>query len=169
MDLKQFIRDIPDFPKKGILFRDISPLLKNSEAFEQAVEQMSAPFRGKGIDVVIGPESRGFIFGVAVAQRLGAGFVAARKKGRLPYKTISAKYELEYRKDEMEIHEDAVMKGEKVLIVDDLLATGGTASAVQKLVKMLGGELVGSCFFVELEELKGRSKLEGEVFSLLKY
>jgi adenine phosphoribosyltransferase len=170
MDLKQRIRHVPDFPKAGILFYDITTLLRDSEGFTTTVDRLSTPYMGKGIDVVVGIESRGFILGAAVAQRLGVGFVPIRKPGKLPAKAVKETYDLEYGKDALEIHEDAVERGQRVLIVDDVLATGGTAAAAAKLVKQLGGELHGLAFLIELQFLSGRSKLNGdEVFSLLQY
>jgi adenine phosphoribosyltransferase len=170
MDLKQHIRHVPDFPKAGILFYDITTLLKEPEGFKTTVERMSAPFQGKGVDVVVGIESRGFILGAAVAQQLGTGFIPIRKPGKLPAKAVKATYDLEYGKDALEIHEDAVERGQRVLIVDDVLATGGTAAAAAQLVKQLGGTLHGLAFLIELQSLAGRNKLTGdEVFSLLQY
>jgi adenine phosphoribosyltransferase len=170
MDLKQHIRHVPDFPKAGILFYDITTLLRSSEGFEATIARLSAPYADQKIDVVVGIESRGFILGSAVAQRLGAGFIPIRKPGKLPAKRIKETYALEYGTDALEIHEDAVQKGERVLIVDDVLATGGTASAATRLVRQLGGELHGLAFLIELLFLNGQSKLPGEkVFSVLQY
>jgi len=173
MDAKkvsEFIRDIPDFPKKGIIFKDITPLLASKDAFKSAIELMVRPYKNKGIDKVASMESRGFIFGAAVAMELGCGFIPIRKKGKLPYKTVSQTYQLEYGTDTLEIHEDAVSHGEKILIVDDVLATGGTAKAVCSLIEKIGGEVAGLCFLVELEFLKPREKLVGrDIFSLIKY
>jgi adenine phosphoribosyltransferase len=160
MDLKAFIRDIPDFPKRGILFRDITPLLADAAALAQAIEALSAPFAGKGIDIVAAVEARGFIFGSAVAKTLGAGFVPIRKKGKLPFETHSFSYGLEYGKDVVEIHTDAVSRGMKVLMVDDLLATGGTMAAACNLIELLGGDIVGLTFLVELAGLNGRDLLK---------
>jgi len=159
INLASLIREIPDFPKEGILFKDITPLLQDPNALKQAVEDMAAPFKDAGVDLVLGPDARGFIFGPGVACQLGAGFVPVRKAGKLPYKTRSATYALEYGEAELFIHEDAVAKGQKVLIVDDLLATGGTAEASCGLVESLGGEVVGLSFLIELGFLKGREKL----------
>ncbi len=167
--LEKFIRDVPDFPKKGIVFKDITPLLADAAALEQAVRQLSAPFEGAGVDVVTGIESRGFIFGSLVAQRLGVGFVPMRKKGKLPFKCVSQNYVLEYGVDTIEMHCDAVKPGAKVLMVDDLLATGGTMAAACKLVASCGGAIVGTAFVVELCFLEGRKKLAPySVHSLIK-
>jgi adenine phosphoribosyltransferase len=170
MDLKQHIRSVPDFPKPGILFYDITTLLRTPEGFTATVDRLSAPYVQKGIDVVIGIESRGFILGAAVAQRIGAGFIPIRKPGKLPSTTLKEIYDLEYGKDALEIHVDAVNKGQRVLVVDDVLATGGTAAAAVRLVNALGGELHGVAFLIELTFLKGKEKLAGEqVFSVLQY
>jgi adenine phosphoribosyltransferase len=169
-DLCRCIRDIPDFPKKGIVFKDITPLLANPSALAMAVELLANPFRGKGIEVVVGAESRGFIFGIAVAQALSAGFVPIRKPGKLPYKTHKMTYDLEYGTDSLEIHTDAVKPGQKVLMVDDLLATGGTMRACCDLVAGLGGKIAGITFLLELTFCKGREKLqEFEVNSIIQY
>ena len=170
MDLKQHIRSVPDFPKAGILFYDITTLLRDPDGFKVTIDLLSTPYVGQGIDLVIGIESRGFILGGAVAQRIGAGFVPIRKPGKLPAKAIKETYDLEYGTDALEIHEDAIEKGQRVLIVDDLLATGGTAAAASQLVKTLGGELHGLAFLIELLFLNGSAKLEGQsVYSVLKY
>ena len=170
MDLKQRIRHIPDFPKAGILFYDITTLLRDPEGFEVTIEMMSAPYKDQGIDAVVGIESRGFILGAAVAHRIKAGFIPIRKPGKLPSTTLKESYELEYGTDSLEIHDDAARHGHRILIVDDVLATGGTAAAAAQLVKKLGGELYGLSFLIELGVLKGRGKLEGEnVFSVLQY
>jgi adenine phosphoribosyltransferase len=170
MDLKQHIRHVPDFPKAGILFYDITTLLRDPQGFKMTVDMLSTPFTNQGIDVVVGIESRGFILGGAVAERIGAGFIPIRKPGKLPAKAIKEIYDLEYGKDALEIHEDAVHKGQRVLIVDDVLATGGTAAAATQLVKKLGGELHGLAFLIELLVLNGKSKLPGEnVYSVLQY
>lgn len=170
VDLKASIRDIPDFPKKGIIFKDITTLLAKGEHFRQAIDEIAEHYKGKGITKVAGIESRGFIVGSAVAYKLGAGVVPIRKKGKLPYKTISATYQLEYGTDTIEMHEDGVSPKEKILIVDDLLATGGTAAATVELVKKLGADIVGIAFIIELEFLHGREKLKGQdIFSLIKY
>jgi adenine phosphoribosyltransferase len=170
MDLKQRIRHVPDFPKAGILFYDITTLLRDPEGFAITVDMLADPFMGKGIDAVVGIESRGFILGAAVAHRIKAGFIPIRKPGKLPSKTLKESYALEYGTDALEVHEDAVEKGQRVLIVDDVLATGGTASAAAQLVRKLGGDLHGLAFLIELEFLNGRSKLPGEkLFSVLQY
>lgn len=168
--LKSKIRHVPDFPKPGILFYDVTTLLQDPAGFREAVDAMSAPFAGKGIDIVVGIESRGFIFGSAVADRLGAGFSPVRKPGKLPSKTRRASYDLEYGSDALEIHDDAVRVGQRVLIVDDLLATGGTAKAACELVSALGGEVHALAFLIELVGLNGRDKLAGQALhSVLKY
>ena len=164
-DLKKLIREIPDFPKAGILFYDVTTLLRDPEGFRIAVDSMATPFEGRSIDVIVGIESRGFILGAAVADRLGAGFVPVRKLGKLPSRTIRATYDLEYGSDSLEMHHDAIDPGQRVLIVDDLLATGGTASATVRLVKQLGGTVEGVAFLIELVELGGRKKLDGEKIS----
>jgi adenine phosphoribosyltransferase len=169
-DLKQFIRDIPDFPKPGILFRDITTLLSHPDAFKQAIDTLAAYYKGKGIQKVIGIESRGFLTAAPLAYLLGAGFVPVRKKGKLPYKTTSVSYELEYGTDTLELHIDGVLKGEKTLIADDLLATGGTAKATAELVQKNGGIVAGLGFLIELSGLKGREKLKGlDVYSLMQF
>lgn len=164
------IRDVPDYPKKGILFKDITPLLKSPEAFKSCVDSLAHMVSGVDFDYVLGVESRGFILGSALAYKIGKGFVPARKKGKLPYKTISQEYALEYGTATLEMHIDAVEKGSRVLIVDDLLATGGTAKATAQLVEKLGATVVGIAFVIELGFLEGRSKLTPyEVCSLIKY
>jgi adenine phosphoribosyltransferase len=160
--LKQRIRHVPDFPKPGILFYDVTTLLKDRDGFQLAVEAMAEPHRGSNIDVVVGIESRGFIFGSAIADRLKAGFAPVRKLGKLPSRTRRASYALEYGTDSLEIHEDAAAGGQRVLVVDDLLATGGTAAATVALVRGLGAEIVGVQFLIELVALNGRDKLTGE-------
>ncbi len=168
--LKSRIRSVPDFPKPGILFYDITTLLRDAEGFRAAIDAMAAPYKDKGISLVVGIESRGFILGAAVADRLGVGFCPIRKPGKLPSKTLKESFNLEYGSDAIEIHADAVDPGQKVLIVDDVLATGGTARAAARLVKGLGGDLRGLAFLIELEALGGRKLLEGEqVYSVLKY
>ncbi len=157
--LDKYIRSIPDWPKKGILFRDITPLLAEPKAFTAAVEALCAGFTDAGIEYVAAVEARGFIFGAAVAERLGAGFVPIRKKGKLPSKTESITYDLEYGTDTLEVHSDALDKGSKVLMVDDLLATGGTMAAACKLIEKIGGQIIGITFLIELTELAGREKL----------
>src|SRR5215510_13868350 len=160
--LKSKIRSIPDFPKAGILFYDITTLLQDPVGFRAAIDSLATPFVGQGIDIVVGIESRGFIFGAAVADRIGAGFSPVRKPGKLPSTTKRVTYDLEYGTDVLEIHDDAVSPGQRVLIVDDLLATGGTAAATVGLVKGLGAEVVGLQFLIELTALGGRQKLTGE-------
>jgi adenine phosphoribosyltransferase len=168
--LRRLIRDIPDFPKPGILFRDITPLLADPSGLALSVELMANPFRGKNIDLVVGAESRGFIFGTAVACCLSAGFVIVRKPGKLPSKRISESYDLEYGKDALEMHADAIVKGQRVLIVDDLLATGGTMQACCNLVTQLGGHIAGIAVLIELVGLKGREKLPTrDVHAVVKY
>jgi len=157
--MENYIRDIPDFPKKGIVFKDITPLLGNARALSHAVEQLVEPFAGAGVDVVVGIESRGFIFGSLVAQRLGVGFVPVRKLGKLPYKTVRASYDLEYGRDSVEMHVDAISRGQRVLIVDDLVATGGTVQAACQLVEQLGGTIVGLACVIELSFLNARKRL----------
>lgn len=170
MDLKQRIRHVPDFPKPGILFYDITTLLAEPEGFKATIDSLAAPHKGQGIDVVVGIESRGFILGAAVAHAIGAGFVPIRKPGKLPSKALRETYALEYGTDALEIHVDAVVSGARVLIVDDVLATGGTAAAATKLVRAIGGDLVGLAFLIELQFLEGRAKLPGEtVMSALQY
>jgi len=170
MDLKQHIRHVPDFPRPGILFYDITTLLRHPMGLKAAIERLAAPYAGTRLDVVVGIESRGFILGAAVAERLGTGFIPVRKPGKLPARAIKEIYDLEYGKDALEIHADAVERGQRVLIVDDVLATGGTAAATAQLVRKLGGELYGLAFLIELLALNGKSKLAGEeVFSVLQY
>lgn len=169
-NLKALIRDIPDFPKEGIMFRDITTLLKDAQGLKEIIDIFSDRYKDKGIKYILGADARGFIFGAAIAYNIGAGFVPIRKKGKLPYKTLSASYELEYGSNEVEMHVDAIENGDKVVIVDDLLATGGTAKAMLDLVKKLGGDIEEFAFMIELEDLNGRDKLQGEnVFSIIKY
>lgn len=169
-DLKRYVRDIPDFPKPGILFRDITPLLSDPRAFRETVEALCRRYEGKKIDKVVGIESRGFVFASPVAYRLDAGLVPLRKPGKLPHETISEAYALEYGEATLEVHKDAVARGERVVVLDDLLATGGTAAAAVSLVGRLGGEVIEACFVIELGALGGRGKLDGTpVFSLLTY
>ncbi len=168
--LKAKIRHVPDFPKPGILFYDITTLLRDPTGFRAAVDAMASPFLDKAVDMVVGVESRGFILGAAVADRIGAGFVPVRKVGKLPSKTIRATYSLEYGSDSLEMHSDAVDRGQRVLIVDDLLATGGTVKGTIELVERLKGEVVGLGFLVELDFLKGRDRLDGRrVTSVIRY
>ena len=170
MDLKQQIRSVPDFPKAGILFYDITTLLRDPIGFRTAIDRLALPFRDSGIEAVVGIESRGFILGGAVAQSLGAGFIPVRKPGKLPAKAIKETYNLEYGQDALEIHEDAIEKGQKILVVDDVLATGGTAAAAVRLVERLGGVTIGAGFLIELAFLHGRGKLEAvDTVSLVTY
>ena len=160
MSLSDCIRDVPDFPKEGIIFKDITPLLANPAALADAVDQLIAPYVDAGVEAVVGVESRGFIFGSLAAAKLGVSFVPIRKPGKLPYESVGYEYELEYGTNRLEMHVDAIQPGQKVLIIDDLLATGGTAAATCKLVRKLGGEVVACCFVVELGFLDGRAKLD---------
>lgn len=159
--LKRLVRTIPDYPKPGIMFRDVTTLLRHGEGFRETVAAMAAPFDGQRIDAVAGIEARGFILGGAIADRLGCGFVPIRKKGKLPWKTIGQEYTLEYGVDTIEVHTDAIAQGERILIVDDLIATGGTAEAAAKLVRATGGEIVGASFIIDLPELGGMALLAG--------
>jgi len=169
-ELKEKIRHIPDFPKAGILFYDITTLLQDPAGFRAAIDSLALPFKDRGVEIVVAIESRGFIFGAAVADRIGAGFAPVRKPGKLPSRCVRASYELEYGSDALEIHDDAIRPGQRVMIVDDLLATGGTARATTTLVKRLGGEVHGLAFLIELVALDGRSKLPGEnIHTVLKY
>ncbi len=161
INLERYIRGVPDWPKKGILFRDITPLLADAKAFAAAIDALCVGFTDVGVEYVAAVEARGFIFGAAVAKKLGAGFVPIRKKSKLPFKTESITYDLEYGTDTLEVHNDAVKKGAKVLMVDDLLATGGTMAAVCKLIEKIGGQIVGISFLIELCDLAGRGKLSG--------
>jgi len=168
--LKSKIRHVPDFPKAGILFYDVTTLLRDAEGFRIAIDSLANPYRDRGISLIVGIESRGFILGAAVADRLGAGFVPVRKVGKLPSTTVRVSYDLEYGSDSLEMHRDAVEPGQRVLIVDDLLATGGTARATVDLVKQLGGQVEGLAFLIELSDLNGRSRLQGEqIFAVLQY
>jgi adenine phosphoribosyltransferase len=168
--LKKLIREVPDFPKKGILFYDITTLLKDKLGFATLIDALSENYIGKEIDLILGMEARGFIFGPALAYRLNAGFVPVRKPGKLPAETAKVSYDLEYGSNSLEIHKDAIQKGQRVLIVDDLLATGGTAAATAELARGLGAQIAGLAFVVELDFLKGREKLAGyDVLSLLHY
>ena len=169
-EIKEFIRNIKDFPKEGIIFRDITPLLLNAHAFELAIEKMADLVKDKEIDYFVGIESRGFIFASALSMILSTGLVVIRKPGKLPYVTINASYNLEYGQDSLEIHKDAISEGKKVIIVDDLLATGGTAEAAGNLIRQLKGELVGYLFLIELSALNGSQKLDTDnIWSVLKY
>jgi adenine phosphoribosyltransferase len=169
IDIASLIRDVPDFPKKGIVFKDITPLLASSEGMRQTADLLADPFRNKGIDLVAGVEARGWIFGSLLAERLQVGFVPIRKPGKLPYKKISRTYGLEYGTNTIEIHTDAVRKDQRVLMIDDLLATGGTMAAACGLVRELGGEIAACAFVIELCFLPGREKLgDYEIFTLLK-
>ena len=168
--LKQKIRNIPDFPQKGVIFKDITPLLNDGEYFQKAIKAIAENYRGKNIDLIVASEARGFIIGSALAHELGVGFVPVRKAGKLPYKTLKHEYEKEYGKDSLEIHTDAIIVGQKILICDDVLATGGTINATKELVKKLGGDIVGFCFLIELLFLKGRDQFAGfDIFSLIQY
>jgi adenine phosphoribosyltransferase len=169
-DLKKKVRDIPDFPKKGILFKDITPLLSDPVSFRRAVDLMADHYRDTPVDLVVGIEARGFVMGAALAYRLGAGIILVRKPGKLPYKTHKTIYELEYGTDSLEIHQDAIRPRQRVLIADDLLATGGTMNAVLNLVRAMEGDVVGCAFMVELTFLNGRQRLaEFPIFSLIQY
>ena len=167
--LKRLIRDIPDFPKPGINFKDLTPMLRDPASFGKAVDLMAARYVGKKIDVVVGVEARGFVIGAALAYRLGAGVILIRKPGKLPYKTHRTIYELEYGTDTLEIHQDSITPGQRVVIADDLLATGGTMNAAIRLVEQQGGSIVECAFLVELLFLKGREKVNHPVFSLIQY
>lgn len=160
IDLKSLVRTIPDYPKPGIMFRDVTTLLGNAKGLTACIDQLAAPYAGKGVEAVAGIEARGFILGGAVADRLGCGFIPIRKKGKLPAKAIGQDYELEYGTDIIEVHEDALRQGEKVLIIDDLIATGGTAEAAVKLLRKLDAEIVAAAFVIDLPDLRGCSKLE---------
>jgi adenine phosphoribosyltransferase len=170
LDLRSYIRDVPDFPKPGILFRDLTPLLADPDAFREAVRAVAEPFRADLIDAVVGIESRGFILGAPVALELGAGLVVIRKKGKLPHTTVREEYELEYGRDVIEMHADALGPGQRALVVDDLIATGGTAAAAVRLVRKTGAEAVGCSFLIELRDLGGRAALDIErVHSVISY
>jgi adenine phosphoribosyltransferase len=158
-DLKSAIRTIPDYPRPGIMFRDITTLLCNARAFRRAVDELVQPWAGSKVDKVAGVEARGFILGGAVAHQVSAGFIPIRKKGKLPHKSVSIAYSLEYGLDEMEMHEDAVVRGERVILVDDLIATGGTAEGAVKLLRQMGAEVLAACFVIDLPELGGAEKL----------
>lgn len=170
MDFKARIRVIPDFPQKGVSFKDITTLLKDGPLFRQTIDALAAPFRDKGIDTVVGPEARGFVIGAPVAYALGAGFVPVRKPGKLPGPVLRHAYTLEYGQDVLEIHRDAIQPGQRILVVDDLLATGGTSRGVVRMVEQLGGVICGLLYLIELSYLGGRDKLvDYEVYSLVKY
>lgn len=170
MDLKENIRVIEGFPKAGISFKDVTTLLQDKKAFKYTIDKIAECLKDKKIDKIVGPEARGFLFGAPLAYALGVGFVPVRKKGKLPYETVSEKYDLEYGNDELEMHKDSIKKGERVGIVDDLLATGGTTCSVVNLIEKLGGEVVSLNFVVELTDLKGRDKLEGyDISSIVEY
>ena len=170
LDLKKVIRDVPDFPKQGVIFKDITTLLKDKEAFKYTIDKMVERYRGEDISQIIGIESRGFIFGAALAYNLNTGFIPVRKPGKLPAETVTEQYQLEYGNDAVEMHKDALAPGEKVLIVDDLLATGGTALATARMVEQLGAKVVGFSFLIELESLRGREKLKDyNMFSLVRF
>lgn len=160
MDIKQKIRIIEGFPKLGISYKDITTVLEDKEAFKYSIDKMVEYLKDKNIDLIVGPEARGFLFGAPLAYALGVGFVPVRKKGKLPFDTISIKYDLEYGKDELEIHKDAIKPGQRVAIVDDLLATGGTIETVANLVEKIGGTVISMCFLIELTDLKGRERLK---------
>ncbi len=169
-ELKKRIRNIPDFPKKGIQFKDITTLLSDPASFQQAIDLMAHRHFAKGIEAVVGIEARGFIMGAAMAYKLGTGVLLVRKPGKLPHKTVSASYDLEYGKDRLEMHEDSIRPGMKVVVADDVLATGGTVSAVVGLLKKMGADIVECCFLAELTALRGRDQLKGQkVFSLIKF
>ena len=170
IDLKQYVRSIPDFPKPGILFRDITPLLANPAALRESIRRLADHYRGQKIDLVAAAEARGFIFAAPLALELGAGFVPVRKPGKLPFDTHSFHYELEYRADTLEIHRDGVSPGQRVLLVDDLLATGGTMQACCRLIEQVGGHVVGCAFLIELKDLKGADQISNyDIFSVLEY
>ncbi len=170
MNLTEHIREIPDWPKKGILFYDITTLIGNAQAFESSIDQLAAYFQDRQIDLVVSVEARGFIFGGALAYKLGAGFVPARKPGKLPGEKVRVEYALEYGTDAIEMHKDAIRPGQRVLIFDDVLATGGTVAATAGLVQRLGGQVIGIAFLIDLTFLKGREKLKGyDLFSLVQY
>lgn len=170
LNLKKFIREIPNFPQKGVNFKDITPLLQNKKAFRTAINLMARPYKNKKIDVIVGIDARGFILAAALAYKLGAGLAIIRKKGKLPWKTISRDYKLEYATNTIEMHKDAIKPGQKVLLVDDVLATGGTMSATCEIVRELGGEIAGISFLIILDFLKGEEKLKGyKVHTLLRY
>ena len=170
MDLKKNIADIPDLPEPGVIFRDVTPLLANKDAYQESIRLISEFAKDKKVDVIVGPEARGFLFGCPVALALHCGFVPVRKPGKLPREVISQSYDLEYGSNEIQMHSDSIQAGQNVLVVDDLLATGGTVEAAISLIEKMGGNVVGTAFLIELEALKGRELLKGyDVFSVLKY
>lgn len=170
MDLKKYIADIPDFPEPGVIFRDVTPLLANKDAYQESIRLISEFAKDKNVDVIVGPEARGFLFGCPVALALHCGFVPVRKPGKLPREVISQTYDLEYGSNEIQMHSDSIQPGQNVLVVDDLLATGGTVEAAISLIEKMGGNVVGTAFLIELEALKGRELLKDyDVFSVLKY
>ncbi|MCD7810167.1 MAG: adenine phosphoribosyltransferase [Erysipelotrichaceae bacterium] len=170
MDLKEYIADIPDFPSEGVLFRDVTPLLADKDAYKESIRLLADFAKDKNVDVVAGPEARGFLFGCPVAVELGCGFVPVRKPGKLPREVVSKEYSLEYGTNEIQMHSDSIKPGQNVLIVDDLLATGGTVEAAVSLIEQMGGNVVGIAFLIELEALKGIDLLKGyDVYSVLKY
>ncbi|CZQ79951.1 adenine phosphoribosyltransferase [Trichococcus ilyis] len=170
MDLKQYIADVKDFPEKGIIFRDISPLMADGAAYRYAIKEIVKYAENLNVDKVVGPEARGFMVGCPVAVELGCGFAMARKKGKLPRETVEVSYGLEYGKATLQLHQDAIQPGDKVLVCDDLLATGGTTAATIELIEKLGGEVVGLAFLIELLDLKGRELIEGyDIFTLMEY
>ena len=170
MDLKKYIADVKDFPEQGIIFRDISPLMANGEAYRYSIKEIVKYAQDLNVDKVVGPEARGFMVGCPVAVELGCGFAMARKKGKLPRETVEVSYGLEYGKATLQLHQDAILPGDKVLVCDDLLATGGTTAATIELVEKLGGEVVGLAFLTELLDLKGRDLIQGyDIFTLMEY
>ncbi len=170
MDLSKYIASVPNYPEEGVVFRDISPLMADGEAYHYATQQIVNYAKDKDVEMIVGPEARGFIVGCPVAYAMGVGFAPARKKGKLPREVVEVNYGLEYGKDTLQIHKDAIRPGQRVLVVDDLLATGGTLAATIELIEELGGIVVGTAFLVELEDLRGRDKIEGyDIFTLLKY
>ena len=170
MDLKKYIADIPDFPEPGVIFRDVTPFLADKDAYQESIRLISEFAKDKNVDVIVGPEARGFLFGCPVALALHCGFVPVRKPGKLPREVISQSYDLEYGSNEIQMHSDSIQPGQNVLVVDDLLATGGTVEAAISLIEKMGGNVVGTAFLIELEALKGRELLKDyDVFSVLKY
>lgn len=168
--LEEYVRSIPDFPEEGIIFRDVTSVLQDKDSLKMSIDQMQENLKGLDFDVIVGPESRGFIFGVPIAYNLNKAFIPVRKKGKLPCETVEMEYALEYGSATIEMHKDSIKPGQKVVIIDDLIATGGTIEAITKLIEQLGGEVVKIVFLMELEGLKGREKLEGyDVVSVIKY